>query len=279
MSRRISLWVKEYPLVVYFILAYVITWIIVLPVVASAQGFISVPTSLYALHYLSAYGPLLAAVIVTGITDGGDGLRELLGRMIKWRVGLGWVLVAALSPLVLFGLAALIVLAVVGGAPPDLSLAGQVNFLPYLGIGALVLWLFTSGIGEESGWRGYALPRLQRNMSALSATLILTVFWVFWHLSRFFYFGAFVELGFSVLPLFALQLLAMGIVLTWLYNSTNGSIMMAALFHGGFNFLPAGAAAEGYIAPTARVLLIIWAVVVVAVFKPANLSRKGKQTQ
>src|SRR5215212_8770149 len=125
MSRRISLWVKEYPLVLYFILAYVITWIIVLPVVASAQGFISVPTSLYALHYLSAYGPLLAAVIVTGITDGGDGLRELFGRMIKWRVGLGWVLVA-LSPLVLFGLAALIVLAVVGGAPPDLSLAGQV---------------------------------------------------------------------------------------------------------------------------------------------------------
>ena len=279
MSRRISLWVKEYPLVVYFILAYVITWIIVLPVVASAQGFISVPASLYALHYLSAYGPLLAAVIVTTITDGGDGLRELFGRMIKWRVGLGWVLVAALSPLALFGLAALIVLAVVGGAPPDLSLAGQVNFLPYLGIGALVLWLLTSGIGEETGWRGYALPRLQRNMSALSATLILTVFWVFWHLSRFFYFGAFVELGFSVLPLFALQLLAMGIVLTWLYNSTNGSIMMAALFHGGFNFLPAGGAAEGYIAPTARVLLIIWAVVVVAVFKPANLSRKGKQTQ
>jgi membrane protease YdiL (CAAX protease family) len=266
--------VKGHPLIAYFILAYAISWLILVPVVASAQGLIDVPVP-FALHYLNDYGPLLAAGIVTRITDGADGLRKLFQRMLKWRVGLGWVLIAAFSPVALFGLAAVIVVAM-GGAPPDLSSAGEVYFLPYLGVGAWVLWILTAGIGEEAGWRGYALPGLQRNMSALSATLIVTTFWVLWHLPRFFYFGAFMQLGFSVLPLFALQLLAMGIVLTWLSNSTNGSILMAALFHGGANFLPSSPAAVGYISPTARALLLIWAVAVVVVFKPANLSSKRK---
>ena len=134
----------------------------------------------------------------------------------------------------------------------------------------------TVGLGEESGWRGYALPKLQANMSALSATLIVTFFWVVWHLPRFFYFDGFLDQGFSVLALFALQQLAMAILLTWLYNSGRGSILAAALFHSGFNFFLTSPADVGDMTIVIRGLLLVWAIVVIVVFKPANLSRKGK---
>jgi hypothetical protein len=113
-------------------------------------------------------------------------------------------------------------------------------------------------------------------MSALSATLIVTLLWVGWHLPRFFYYGSYMKLGFSVLPLAAHGFLALAIVLTWLYNSTRGSILIAALFHGGYNFWDASPAAAGFITSTIDALLIIWAVAIVVVFRPANLSRKGK---
>lgn len=276
MIGRTSTWVKEHPIFTYFVLAYAISWIIVAPLIASAQGLIDLPVP-FALHYLNDYAPLLAAIIATGIANGADGLRELFRRMIQWRVGLGWVLIAALSPLALFAVAAGIVVFGLGDPPPDLGLLGTLSYLPYLGWFGWVFWILTAGIGEESGWRGYALPKLQNDMSALSATLIVTLFWVGWHLPRFFYYDGYMDQGFSVLPLAAHGFLAMAIVLACLYNSTRGSILMAALFHGGYNFWLASPASTGYISPTIDALLIIWAVAVVVVFGPANLSPKEKQ--
>src|SRR5919202_4020896 len=153
MPGRISLWIKAHPLIAYFALAYAISWIIVLPLVASAQGFIDVPVP-FALHYVNDYGPLLAAIIVTRIASGADGLRELFRRMIRWRVGLVWVLVAAFSPLVVFGIAAGIVALAMGEASPDLGLLGELPYLPYLGVGGWIFWVLTVGLGEERGWPG-----------------------------------------------------------------------------------------------------------------------------
>ena len=177
MGRRISLWVKEHQLITYFVLAYAISFIIVAPLIASAQGFIDVPFP-FALHYLNDYGPLLAALITAGAANGAEGLRDLFSRMIKWRVGLGWLLVAAFSPLAVYGIAVGVVVVVVGDPPPDFSSLGTITYLPFLGWAGWVFWILTAGIGEESGWRGYALPKLQSHMRALSATLIVTLFWV-----------------------------------------------------------------------------------------------------
>ncbi len=119
MLSRTSLWVREHQLVTYFLLAYAIHWIIVAPLIASAQGFTEVPVP-FALHYLNDYGPLLAALITAGITNGAEDLRELLGRMVRWRVGLGWVLVAALSALGVYAMAVGIVVGL-GDPPPDIG--------------------------------------------------------------------------------------------------------------------------------------------------------------
>jgi uncharacterized protein len=267
--------VKAHPLMTYFALAYAISWVIVLPLVARAQRFIDMHIP-FALHYLNDYAPLLAALITARIADGADGLRDLIQRMVRWRTGLGWVLLAAFLPLIVFAVAAGIVVLVKGGALPNLGLLGKLPYLPYLELGGWAFWMMTVGLGEESGWRGYALPKLQRNMSALSATIIVALFSVCWHLPRFFYFDGFLTLGFSVLPTFALKVLAQAIVLAWLYNSARGSILAAALFHSGFNFLLVSPASGGGVGIAIRELLIVLAIGVIVLFKPANLSRGDK---
>src|SRR5512139_2023160 len=213
---------KQHPLISYLILTLAISWSIELPLVASAQGWITTPVP-FAIHYLASFGPLLAALMMTWVTGGADGLKELWGRITKWRVGRTGATFAFLSPVVLFVLAALVVWMLSGGEWPNLQRLTEINYLPNLGLSALILWLATFGFGEEIGWRGYALPRLQTGRSALSATLILGMMWVVWHIPAFFYLDTYVGLGLAVLPMFALGVLAGAIVLTSLYNTTEAS--------------------------------------------------------
>jgi membrane protease YdiL (CAAX protease family) len=276
-QTTVSSWSKQHRVLAYFLLTLAISWSIELPLIASAQGWITAPIP-FAIHYLASFGPLLAAVIMTWATGGTEGLKELWGRITKWRVGSTGTIVAFLSPVALFVLAAVAVWLLSGGEWPDLQQLTEINYLPNLGIGALILWLATFGFGEEIGWRGYALPRLQRDHSALSATLILGVMWVVWHVPAFFYLDTYVSLGLAALPIFALGVLTGAIVLTWLYNTTGGSVLMVAIWHGVFDFLAASKASDGYIAALMSAVIMIWAVVIVVVYKPANLSRQAKHT-
>ena len=165
-QTNVSSWLRQHRVLVYFILTLAISWSIELPLVASAQGWIAAPLP-FAIHYLASLGPLLAALIMTWAIGGSDGLRELWGRITKWRVGSIGVIFAFLSPVALFVLAAVVVWALSGGEWPNLQQLTEINYLPNLGIGALILWLATFGFGEEIGWRGYALPRLQRGPQCL----------------------------------------------------------------------------------------------------------------
>ena len=108
------------------------------------------------LHYLVAWGPAAAALLITGITEGRTGLQQLLGRLFRWRISWkGWLLAVG-SPLLFLGIAVLSS-RFTGGVMPDLSLLGQVDYLGNIGIpAALVVWILSFGIGEEIGWRGFA---------------------------------------------------------------------------------------------------------------------------
>jgi len=276
-SFSLKRFMQRHQLVAYFVLAYAITWTIVSPLVASALGLLhlSIPPQI---HYLGAYGPLLAALIVTGVTGGTAGLRELGARMLKWRVGIVWILIALFSPALLFLLSALI-LRLTGAAWADFSQFGLSNDFPSFGlIVNWIVWTLTLGIGEETGWRGFALPRLQRNHSALTATLILTVFWALWHVPAFFYRPQYLGLGVVWTIGFFLLLIPGAIVLTWLYNSTRGSILMVALWHGAWNTATTSPIAQGNIAAVMSILIMVWALLLVILAGPACLSRAGKQT-
>lgn len=255
-------------LAAYFIFAYGISWAIAIPLALAKQGLIQAIFPPW-FHYLVAYGPILSALIVTAATQGKQGLKELWGRITRWRVGGTWWLVAV-SPLII-GALVILVMDRLTGNKNSLSELGAVQFLPPLGIEALFLWVLTFGIGEETGWRGYALPRLQQKYSALQATAILTFFWALWHLPQFFYaFDPSIAIGWVI------GLFAGAIVFTWLLNSAEGSVLLVAIFHGCFNYVTASSAGNGLPAAIVSTVVMIWAVVLVFLYKPKTLSNKGK---
>jgi membrane protease YdiL (CAAX protease family) len=249
-------------LVIYFLLAFGFSWLIGIPLALANQGIIPAILPQWT-HYLVAFGPLLSALIVTWISQGLPGLKELGGRMFKWACPKWWLV--AFSPLII-GYVIILIQNRLTGGEKALSDLGAVNYLPPLGKWALLLWFFTFGMGEETGWRGYALPRLKKGRSALGATMILAVFWALWHLPQFFYlFDPSMVVGWVI------GLFAGAVVLTWLYNSSPDSILMVAVWHACFNFMTASTADIGILPAVLSTLVILWAVTVIVRTKPKNL--------
>jgi membrane protease YdiL (CAAX protease family) len=248
-----------------------------IPVALSAQGLVSwqIP---YALYYLASFGPMCAALIVTALVEGRQGVRRLLSRLLKWRVGLGYYAFAVLAPIGLFMLAVLLNWFITG-AWSDLRLLGEADYLPYVRpVGALILWLLAYGMGEETGWRGFALPHLQRSRSAASATLILAVMWAVWHLPAFFFRDTYADLGVFGFPIFAFSVLFSTMVFTWLYNGTAGSLLLVVLFHGIFNWLSVSEAGGQFAAPIMSIPIIVWALIIPRRYGLENAAPLPKQT-
>lgn len=268
-------WVRRHPLSSFFCLAYAVSWSIAVPLALQAQGVVSGHLP-WALHYLTAFGPATAAFVVARL------LREPAGEvsrprptrgpsMVWWAVGFG-------SPLLLF-LTARIAARITGQTVPAWTALGHVNFLPDLGLAAWGLWFVTSGLGEEVGWRGFALPRLQGTYSAITSTLLLAIGWAGWHLPAFFYVPSYTAMGPAVLPGFFLGVLAGAIVLTWLFNSSGGSVLAAVLWHASFNFVTASPDAGGLAAAVTSTLVMAWAVVVLWRYDWATLSTRRTATR
>jgi len=268
-----SAWIKQHSVLTYYVLALVISWSIGGLLMATKYGVLTVPMSL---HYLFSFGPMLASIIVTAWIGGAGGLKELWSRITRWRVGWRWFAISTLSPVVLFAVAALVAWILTGDAP-NLYLLGQANYLPYLGIGVLPIWLATYGFGEEIGWRGFALPRLQKSMSVARATLVLGVLWLIWHVPSFFYLSTWDKIGLWMLPGFIVGVLFGAVIFTWIYNGTGGSVLMVALWHGIFDLLTASAASQGLITILMSAGVIVWALIVTNLDRPGNFYRVAKQ--
>lgn len=269
-------WVRKHSLQLYFVLAYFFSWLFYVPLALSAQGLIHVHIPM-TIHYLGAFGPLGAAIVLTAFTDGFSGLRALLGRWFKWRVGARYYAFAVLGPLAFFSVAVMFY-RLSSGTWPDLSILGTADYLPYLTpVGGLLLWLFTYGLGEETGWRGYALPHLQRRYSAATSTLILAVLWACWHIPAFFYRDTYVAMGILGFPVFLVSITFATMVFTWLYNSTGGSLLLVILFHAFFNWLSVSEAGGPSTGTVMSIPVILWALFVVRHYGPENVSPRTRQ--
>jgi membrane protease YdiL (CAAX protease family) len=176
------------------------------------------------------YGPLLGALLASVLVGGRSGVAAFARRAAHWRIGARWYLLAILAPvgivLCAAGIARLL------GAVPQPSRAsvdaGEV-------VARFVFILLFIGLGEEPGWRGFALPVLQEGRSALRASLLLAVIWGTWHLPLF---GT--ELAWPIVPAFLLGLAATTILQTWLYNRTRGSVIPQMLYHATVNTVGGG---------------------------------------
>jgi len=272
---RVSL--RQHSIGGYFLLAYVISWFVWAPLVASAQGWYEGPVSPY-LYALGFMGPMVAAVVVTGIHEGAAGLRRLLSHVLRYRIGIRWYLFALFASPILFGLSAAIA-HLLGDPWPDWHLYGRMDDV-FPGLGLVASWLghlFIVCMGEEVGWRGYALPRLQRGRSALKATAILSVVWALWHVPTFLFDQDLAQgLGMAVGFLFATFPVA--VLYTWLYNSSGGSVLLVSLWSSSMTLAIASPAAAGNIPLIMVTLMTILAMVVANVAGAENLSRSSRHT-
>jgi membrane protease YdiL (CAAX protease family) len=203
--------VRRHPLIAFFVLAYVLTWWIY-PLLKFSP----------LLGLFGLFGPALAAIIMAAATGGKAGVKALLSRVVLWRVGLPWYVIALGLPTVL------------SIATAGLSyLLGASKSIQVGALTVLELVLFVLVVGEELGWRGYALPLLLEKRSAVTASLILGLLWGLWHLPTFVVPGT-PQYG---LPLAAFVLLTIeySILMTWVFLHTLGSVLIATLFHGAIN--------------------------------------------
>jgi membrane protease YdiL (CAAX protease family) len=271
--------VDKHALVVFIILAYGLTWLIVLPLVLEGLGLILLANWMRVLHYFAPAGPALAAIIVTGIKRGRDGVRSIWERMTRWRVGPVWVFVAV-ALIWVFYLAAGAIIMLTGQPWPDIGLFGSVRYLPYMTfMGAWLLWVFSYGLGEETGWRGFVLPHLQGRHSALVSAILVSLIWAPWHAPFFFYDTNLQAMGPAGTVMWIVGMMSGSVWQTWLYNSTRGSILMVALWHGTYNlFTAAEGASIGPVAGFITIFLMIFVVSIVLIYKPTDLSREERQT-
>ena len=233
----IKAFAKHHPLTTYFVLAYALTWVFVIPIMLSQRGLglVSLPDSLLFVFLLvSTYsGPLPAALIMTSILDGREGRRQLWRRVFQWRVGLGWyLLVLAAYPAVF-----LAGLSVYSGSAPWLALIENWQLILTFYLPAAVIGILFPSLGEEPGWRGFALPRLQQQYGPLIGTLILAVLHGLWHLPVYFIPGAILEGPFDLTQFAAntCLLITLTFFWTWLFNHAGQSVFFAMFVHGVSN--------------------------------------------
>jgi len=270
---RLTTWVKTHALLVYFLLTFGLTWPIMLAEVLGSRGVIPFRLTLAGpgllLTLFVAYGPTIAALLVTGVLSGRAGLRTLLRRLLIWRVGWLWYAAALLLPgLIGFGAMALHLWR---GGTPDVWPSFAWTMLLTFPISLLVRGVVN---GEEIGWRGFALPRLQQRWQALTASLLLGGVWALFHLPIVFVRGDGV-LGSqnSMNPLaFLIEVLAGAILMTWLFNNTQGSLLIAYLYHAAVNTWTSEIFRTTSV-DSALITLVV-AVIVVLCFGPARLTRK-----
>lgn len=235
-SRQIpaTAWSPRHPVVAFTVIAYAISWVCWLPLLADRQDWVSWSASSY-LHLLGGLGPAIAALLLTALVTGRRGVDDIIRQALAWRGRLGWLGLAVSGPLVVFA-AAVLAARVVEGTWPDLSRFGASTEYPLLPLTAFwVANLLFYGFGEEIGWRGFAQPTLQRRHSALSAAIIVSVIWAAWHLPLFGItatYRAMPPIGFVG---FFFSMLTGSFLLTWLYLRGRGSILVVAAFHAAFD--------------------------------------------
>jgi membrane protease YdiL (CAAX protease family) len=234
--------IQEHSLIIGILLMFLLTW----PIDLANAGVLPFQVP-FIIYLFLGWGFIFAALIMTGLTLGRDAVIALLKRFLIWRVGWKWYLVAfLLSPAIQFS--AIYLNSAFTRAPIDFStvfaykIFGPSANLPLLFLPFLISDAITNG--EEMGWRGYVLPRLQAKYNALVSSLILGVIWGFWHLPKFLMPGNTSSFG-----LFLVRIIAVAVIYTWIYNNTKGSLLLVTLFHAASNaggvFFPIGNTASG----------------------------------
>ena len=251
---------KNRNLWLFFVIAFAWSWLLWMPEVLWGVSL-----------YVAAFGPTVAAFLLTYINEGRNGTRELLKRGLDFRFRKIWLIPIFLLMPAIAGFSLL--LAVLIGEPvPEIAVLSQ----PWIIIPAFFYILFLGGpLQEEFGWRGYALDRLQINYNALVSSVILGFIWGLWHLPLFFMPRQ--EMYYNV-PIwgFILGTIFFSIIFTWIYNNTGRSILAVLLLHTTGNLshfiFPVGATTWGGLYSV--ILNVVVVIIILIIWGPKRMVRE-----
>lgn len=225
---------RKHPLLNYFLLAYAISWLLSIPFILSDWGILHGDYKVW--FVLKGFGPFLSAYILSWAIAGKSGTKGLRDQMRKRKAAWPWfVLVLLVIPL-------LLILGILVQPGSTLNFKGlSPILLASYPLTYVAVFFGGDPLGEEPGWRGFALPRLQQKFGALVGTLILGVLWTGWHLPDFLTSaqgggpGTGLNTFLQNFPIFLALVMSFAVLLTWIYNKNNGSIFLALLAHASIN--------------------------------------------
>jgi len=207
---------NRYQVIIFFTLVFIISWY---PWYTGGHGF-------------KTWGVSAAGLIVVAMVSGWQGIKEMFRRLIKARVGFRWWAIALFAP-PLITLAAIGIHVLFGGEAPGFVSLRQ-EPLMILALMVMLLTPFGGAGGEEPfGWRGYAQSKLQEmsgNWAPFITSLIIGIAWGIWHLPEFFNpVSSQYALGIGFIVPFTCMEIANSVIMTWLYNKTGGSVLVAGV--------------------------------------------------
>jgi uncharacterized protein len=265
---------RKHPLPLFFGLVFLLSWSLWAPF--ALDHFSLLPSRLspgivLAGRMLGTFGPAVSAALVSFVIGGRPAVKALLGQLKKWRVRWTWYAAAGLVfPVLLF---------VVAGIYKMMPGAGSLPVQPIsaANLVAVAIILLLTVLGEEIGWRGFALPRMQQRWTALKSSLILGTIHTVWHLPFWIVLGELETFGPGYWLLSWIWVMALTTYITWLMSNTGNSLLIALLFHGSFNIVSVGFLPITTVIPAYIIfILLAWGIVICIIgrFGPEHLARQ-----
>jgi membrane protease YdiL (CAAX protease family) len=228
---------KHHQIIAFFLFSYALAWIVWVPAISfwrlrfAPDQF---PWWFFPSYLIGAWSPTLAALILTRVLEGKTGIKTLLRKYLIWRVELIWY-IAALKIAPMMVLLAIRIYAARGGIIGPVAPERWYFFVA----GPLVNIVFGGALAEELGWRGFALPALQHKYNALVSSVILGILWALWHAPAYWAPSGSLISGkpvtVSAIGFYILFTIGLTIIMTWLFNNANGSVLLTIMFHAMFN--------------------------------------------
>lgn len=248
-------------LLLFFGLAYAISWCIWAPLYLPAWGTTGLPVLPYH-HALGGLGPLIAGLLVTRLEQGSAGIDRLARSMVNAR-SFGLLLLVLTAPFAMV-LAGQGISYLQQGIWPACTGIGYSAEFPEASPAVFFLYnLIFFGYGEETGWRGFALPRLQQRHTPFMATLLLTLCWALWHLPLFLYRPGYTGMSAADIGGWVFSLLTGSFLLSWLYRASGNSILVCAVFHATIDIAFTSHCSDAAVVSYTGAAITIWGLVVV----------------
>lgn len=257
--------IRTHSLMVFFILTFILSWSIWIPMAMDHYGIFPVkmdPGFVMIFRLFGTLGPAVSAIMISLIIGGKSSVNDLLGQIGKWRVHWKWYAAAALVFPALLLIAAGIYCLSPGTQPLPVQEVTAGSLI------VIMIVMTISVLGEEIGWRGFALPKLQQRWTAFNSSIILGTIWTAWHLPFWMVLGELETFGWTYWLMSWAFVVGGSIYITWFMNNTGNSLLMVVLFHWCYNVLSVGFLPLSGVVPAYAILIILIWGVVIAVASP-----------